>query len=135
MEYSNEHKKSCIAGLVKIVAYVAVFAAVNAMPIAQISTLVYTIPLYAAILLTLWIPTVRKIHGVWILGILGGISLVSLLAIYVYYLMPHLNMINLGIATISNNFMPKVFFIISGIFALVTIIWKALQLYHSCKKV
>lgn len=113
-------------GLTKTMIYVVLFAVLNILPIVHNASLAYMIPLYAAIMCLFEITDTQYKCRNKCFVILGGICIVGLIAIYVHCLIPRRNVISLGTITTFEPTIPKVMFIISGVFALISI-WKKLK--------
>lgn len=125
--------KSKVVTYKEITVCIIAFAMLAAPPVAKIRVLWITIPLYAAILILLRLSKNSSGLAAKVLRTLAGICIIGFLAVYIHYLLPRPNLIRLGTATVSSQIAPKIFFIVSGVFFLVTVIRCVLWSFHSAK--
>lgn len=114
----------------RLVSCIVIFALLSVLPIARIHALAVIVPLYVAILILLRLA--KECCGTRgkAFAILAGIGTVGMVIIYTHFLLPRRHMISLGTAAASNRNVSEVLFIISGIYALLTIVLHFLELYR-----
>ena len=115
-----------------IITCIIVFSALLALPVLRIRAVLVAIPIYATIMLLLQFSIVNKKKLVLPVKFFYGISFLSLIALYSYYLLPRRYTISLGYATVPTVDVAKILFVLSGAFALLTIMIKSLKYKKSC---
>lgn len=115
-----------------IITCIIVFSALLALPVLRNRAILVAIPIYATIMLLLQYSIVNKKELVLPFKFCYCISFLSLIALYSYYLLPRHYTISLGYVTVSTFDVAKVLFVLSGAFALLTIMIKSLKSKKSC---
>lgn len=120
-DYMKTTKEKRVASLGDTIIHLIVFSVLIALPAVQIRMVLFAIPLYGTIMLLFRFSAVNGKKVTFPVALISGICFAFLIALYIYYLLPRQYDVNLGVATVPNFDIAKVLFVLSGVFALITI--------------
>lgn len=110
-------------GCKEIIVCSVIFVLLSALPITQNHHLWTIIPLYFGILFMLWMGMQFKTMVRAVLLATAGGGTIGLAAIYIYHLLPRSSMIQLGVAAAEDGTIYRIVFILSGLYALFSIVY------------
>ena len=130
----NSNAKRALTDYRGIALCIILFVLLLVFPLTRIRGLWVTMPLYAAVLLFLRLAMEKPGSSAKVFAVLAGAGTAGLVYAYIRFLLPRKTMISLGTATVKGETAPKVMFLVSGLYALVTIVAFWLQYVRSVKE-
>ncbi len=130
----NSNAKRALTDYRGIALCILLFVLLLVFPLTRIRGLWVTVPLYAAVLLFLRMATEKPGSSAKAFAILAVVGTVVLASVYLRFLLPRKTMVSLGTAMVKGETAPKVLFIVSGLYALVTIAAFWLQYVRKTKE-